>query len=220
MSATPRSPKAQPPKHTTIVFVRHGTTPTTGKILPGRAKGLHLSDQGIAEAQGAAQRVAAYEKIAAIYASPMERTRETAAPIAKAAGVKVSLERGLLECDFGEWTGRELKTLYKEPTWGQVQRTPSTFRFPGGESFAEMQARLSTTVQRIVAAHPGEVVVCVSHADPIKVVVCDAMGAHLDQFQRFQVSPCSATVISYAAGGSNVACLNVTGCLPGAKAPA
>ena len=208
--------RRKPPKPTTIAFVRHGQTPTTGKVLPGRARGLHLADQGRAQARAAADRLGAYGKVAAIYASPLERTRETAAPIAKALGLRVTVERGLLECDFGEWTGRELKELYKLPEWQQVQRTPSMFRFPEGESFLEMQARTSDAVRRIVAAHPGEVVVCVSHADPIKVVVADAMGSHLDHFQRFGVSPCSITVIAYSAAGPNVLCVNSTDTLPGA----
>ena len=204
------------PTPTTIAFVRHGLTPTTGKVLPGRAKGLHLADQGRAQADAAAGRLAAYAKVGAVYTSPLERTRETAAPIGKALGLPVTVERGLLECDFGAWTGRELKELYKLPEWQQVQRTPSQFRFPDGESFLEMQARASDAVRRIVAAHPGEVVVCVSHADPIKVVVADAMGSHLDHFQRFGVSPCSITVIAYSIAGPNVLCVNSTASLPGA----
>ncbi len=208
--------RRKPPKPTTIAFVRHGQTPTTGKVLPGRARGLHLADEGRAQAQGAAQRLSAFGTVAAVYASPLERTRETAAPIAKALGVRVSVERGLLECDVGDWTGRELKEVAKLPEWQQVQRTPSMFRFPGGESFLEMQARTSEVVRGIVAAHLGEVVVCVSHADPIKVVVADAMGSHLDHFQRFGVSPCSITVIAYSAGGPTVLCVNSTEKLPGA----
>jgi probable phosphoglycerate mutase len=208
--------RRKPPKPTTIAFVRHGQTPTTGKVLPGRAKGLHLAEQGLTQARGAAARLAGYGKVAAVYCSPLERTRETAAPIGKALGLAVTVERGLLECDFGSWTGRELKELYKLPEWQQVQRTPSQFRFPDGESFLEMQARVSDAVSRIVAAHPGEVVVCVSHADPIKVVVADAMGSHLDHFQRFGVSPCSITVINYSVAGPNVLCVNSTDSLPGA----
>jgi len=209
--------RRKPPKPTTIAFVRHGQTPTTGKVLPGRAKGLHLAEQGHAQARAAADRLGAYARVGALYASPLERTRETAAPIAKAVGLSVRIERGLLECDFGSWTGRELKDLYKLPEWQQVQRTPSQFRFPEGESFLEMAARTSDAVRRIVAAHPGEVIVCVSHADPIKVIVADAMGSHLDHFQRFGVSPCSITVIAYAESGPNVLCVNSTGSLPGAS---
>ena len=208
--------RRKPPKPTTIAFVRHGLTPTTGKVLPGRARGLHLADKGRAQAQAAADRLSAYGKVAAVYASPLERTRETAAPIAKAFGLRVTAERGLLECNVGDWTGLQLKEVAKLPEWQQVQRTPSMFRFPGGESFLEMQARTSETVRRVVAAHPGEVVVCVSHADPIKVVVADAMGSHLDHFQRFAVSPCSITAIAYSAAGPHVLCVNTTDKLPGA----
>ena len=204
------------PKPTTIALVRHGLTPTTGKVLPGRAKGLHLADKGVEQAQAAATRLAAYGEVAAVYASPLERARETAAPIGRVLGLAVKVDRGLLECDFGSWTGRELKELYKLAEWQQVQRNPSQFRFPEGESFLEMQARASDAVRRIVAAHPGQVVVCVSHADPIKVLVADAMGSHLDHFQRFGVSPCSITVIAYSPAGPNVLCVNSTATLPGA----
>ena len=195
-----------------MLLVRHGQTPTTGAVLPGRAKGLQLSDDGREQAEAAAQRIAPFkEKIAAVYASPLERTKQTAAPIAKAVGKRVRADRGLLEADFGEWTGAELKALRKKPEWRQVQWYPSGFRFPGGESFAEMQTRAVTAVQRLVAAHPGHAVVAVSHADPIKAIVAHAMGAHLDLFQRIVVSPCSVTAILYSTSGPVVLCVNSTG---------
>ena len=152
---------------TLLLLVRHGLTPTTGKVLPGRAKGLHLSDDGLAQAQRAAERLAEVGKVSAVYCSPLERTRETAAPIGRALKQRVRTDAGLLECDFGRWTGARLDRLMKRPEWSAVQRTPSTFRFPGGESFTEMQTRIVSAVDRIRAAHPGGVVVCVSHADPI-----------------------------------------------------
>lgn len=213
--------RPKPPKPTTIFFVRHGRTPTTGKVLPGRAPGLHLSDEGKAQANLVAERITEVPGVAAVYTSPMERTRETARPIGLALGHKVTVERGLLECDFGEWTGAELKVLAKRPEWQQVQRNPSGFRFPGGESFLEMQTRLSAAVARLVAAHPGQTIVAVSHADPIKVVTASAMGTHLDHFQRFDVSPCSVTAIAYAITGPFVLTVSSAGTLPGAKpAPA
>ncbi|MDQ3294280.1 MAG: histidine phosphatase family protein, partial [Actinomycetota bacterium] len=113
--------------------------------------------------------------------------------------------------DFGEWTGAELKRLVKLPEWKQVQNAPSTFRFPGGESFAEMQLRICTTLQGLVADHPGEVVVVVSHADPIKAAVAQTMGCHLDLFQRIVVSPCSVTALAHGPGGPVVLCVNSTG---------
>ena len=138
--------KPTPPSPTVVLLVRHGQTPTTGKLLPGRAPGLHLAEAGVQQALRAAERIAALKSVDAIYASPLERARETAAPIAAARNLKVRIDKGLLECDFGDWTGRELSDLYKLPEWTTVQRAPSTFRFPGGESFPEMQARMAWVV--------------------------------------------------------------------------
>jgi probable phosphoglycerate mutase len=192
--------------------VRHGQTPTTGTTLPGRAPGLHLADAGRDQAAAVAQRIADIKKVAAVYASPLERTRETAAPIAKALGQRVKSDKGLLECDFGSWTGRKLKDLMKLPEWRTVQRYPSGFRFPGGESFADMQNRMSGTLQRLAERHRGGVVVAVSHADPIKAAVALALGTHLDLFQRIVVSPCSVTAIVYAPDGPVVLTVNsITG---------
>lgn len=195
-----------------LLLVRHGQTPTTGAVLPGRAKGLHLSEDGAAQAAAVAERIAPFgDRVAAVHASPLERTRETAAPIAKALGQKVVADKGLLEADFGEWTGKELKALMKLPEWKDVQHRPSRFRFPGGESFAEMQLRIGNALDALVAAHPGKVVVAVSHADPIKAAVAQAMGTHLDLFQRIVVSPCSVTAVAHGPGGPMVLCVNSTG---------
>jgi probable phosphoglycerate mutase len=194
-----------------VLLVRHGQTPTTGQVLPGRAKGLHLADAGRAQAETAAERLAVLSKVAAVYASPLERARETAAPIARALRHKVRVERGLLECDFGDWTGAALKDLMKLPEWTTVQRAPSTFRFPHGESFTEMQHRMVTTLDGLRLRHPGETVVCVSHADPIKAAVAHAMGTHLDLFQRIVISTCSVTAIAYSPHGPTVLTVNSTG---------
>ena len=200
-------------KPTTVLLVRHGKTPTTGQVLPGRAKGLHLADDGIAQAERAAERIGGLgkRKIKAVYASPMERTKETAAPIASALGLRVRSNRGLLEADFGSWTGRKLGDLMKLPEWEQVQRYPSGFRFPGGESFTEMQQRITGTIQKLVGEHPGQTIVAVSHADPIKAAVADAMGTHLDLFQRIVIGQCSITAITYTAGGPVVLGVNSMG---------
>jgi len=155
-----------------------------------------------------ATRLAALPRVDAVYASPLERTRETARPIGAARGLSVKVDRGLLECDFGEWTGRQLKELAKEPAWRTVQRYPSGFRFPGGESFTEMSARITGTLQRLVERHDTGVVVAVSHADPIKAAVADALGTHLDLFQRINVSPCSVTAVHYGPGGPAVLAVN------------
>jgi probable phosphomutase (TIGR03848 family) len=240
-----RSARPTPTPPTLVLFVRHGTTPTTGQVLPGRAPGLHLADSGRAQAAAVGERLASWltagptpgttaapassrragtaprkgpsgpkrPAVAAIYASPLERTRETAAPIAKALGLRVRSERGLLECDFGEWTGAALKDLVKLPEWTTVQRYPSGFSFPEGESFVSMQRRMIETVNGLCRRHRGEAIIAVSHADPIKAIVADAVGTHLDLFQRIVISPCSVTAISYGPSGPSVLAVNSTGSL-------
>lgn len=207
----PRKKPSAPPSSTLILMVRHGLTPTTGKILPGRAPGLHLAEAGVQQAFAVAERIAELPRVDAIYASPLERARETAAPIAKALKQRVKIHKGLLECDFGDWTGEQLSTLMKKPEWATVQRAPSSFRFPNGESFTEMQTRMVTALDSIRAAHPGGVVVCVSHADPIKAAVAHAMGTHIDLFQRIVISTCSVSAVAYSNHGPIVLSVNSTG---------
>jgi probable phosphomutase (TIGR03848 family) len=206
-------PRPKAPRPTLVLLVRHGRTPTTGQVLPGRAKGLHLADEGKAQAGRAGERIAALgtKRVKAVYASPMERARETAAPIAKALGLPVKVMRGLIEADFGTWTGRNLGELAKLPEWQQVQRYPSGFRFPEGESFLQMQERACDAVRTLVTGHPGEAVVAVSHADPIKAVVAEAMGTPLDLFQRIVIGPCSVSAILYARSGPVVLAVNSMG---------
>lgn len=204
--------RPSPPPATTILLVRHGQTPTTGTTLPGRARGLHLAESGVRQAERAAERLGELATVDALYTSPLERARETAAPIGKVLGVRPKVDRGLLEADFGDWTGAELKVLMKRSEWSTVQRAPSTFRFPGGESFAEMQHRIVTTLDRLRAAHPGGTIVCVSHADPIKAAVAHALGTHLDLFQRIVISTCSISALAWPDGGAPIALtVNSTG---------
>jgi probable phosphoglycerate mutase len=204
-------PTKSQPKPTLVLLVRHGQTPTTGVVLPGRAAGLHLADEGRAQASAVADRIGALGSVKAVYASPLERTQETAAPIAKACGVRVRRAAGLLECDFGDWTGKKLSALRKRPEWETVQRCPSQFTFPGGESFAGMQVRMTEAIAALCAAHPGESIVAVSHADTIKAAAAAALGTPLDLFQRIVVSPCSVTAILYTTGGPVVLAINSTG---------
>lgn len=179
--------------------MRHGETPTTGRVLPGRAPGLHLSERGRAQAARVAERLADL-RIDGVYSSPLERTLETAGPTADSSGLGVNENAGLIECDFGEWTGADLTGLAVLPEWQNVHHSPSTFRFPNGESFVQMQARIVGALEVIRAAHDGGVVVCFSHADPIKAAVAHALGTHLDLFQRITISPGSVSAISYVEG--------------------
>jgi probable phosphoglycerate mutase len=213
--------KSETPRSTLALLVRHGSTPSTGQILPGRAAGLHLAERGRDQARQVAARLSAWAnapgtrngakpRISAVYCSPLERTRETARPIGAALDLPVRTVRGLLECDFGEWTGAELKSLAKLPEWATVQRYPSGFRFPGGESFVAMQARMVSTMAELCRRHQGETFVAVSHADPIKAAVAEALGTHLDLFQRIVISPCSLTAILYGPLGPTVLAVNST----------
>lgn len=194
-------PTRRTPRRTVVLFVRHGETPTTGRVLPGRSPGLHLSERGVAQAEQVAERLAS-ARLAALYASPLERAQETAGPTAVRTGLPVVTEPGLLEADVGDWTGTELATLARRREWAQVQRSPSTFRFPGGESFTEMQARLVATVERLRAAHPGGVIACFSHADPIKAALAHALGTPLDLLQRIAIDTCSVSVVAYPPAGA------------------
>ncbi len=194
-----------------VLLVRHGLTPTTGKVLPGRAPGLHLSDAGRAQAERTAERIATITPPpSAIYSSPMERTRETAAPIAKALGLRVRSHAGLLDAAVGEWEGKSLKVLAKKPEWRTVIGWPTGFRFPGGESFPEMATRVIDTVLSLAEAHKGERIICVSHADPIQSVVASIAGIPLDMAGRVAISPASITAIVIGPGRPSVLCVNST----------
>jgi probable phosphomutase (TIGR03848 family) len=194
-----------------VLLVRHGVTATTGMILPGRAPGLHLSERGVAQAEHVGERMSELtRKPVALYSSPLERTRETAAPIARALRLRPRIDRGLIECDFGLWTGKKLHLLAKKPEWRAVQHAPSTFRFPEGESFTELQLRMWTTLEKIAAKHRNRTVVVVSHADPIKAAVTYAQGVPLDLFQRTVISTCSISAIGFTNGAPVVLSVNNT----------
>jgi probable phosphoglycerate mutase len=191
-----------------VLIVRHALTPTTGVVLPGRARGLHLSDEGRKQAEAVATRLESIPKIAAIYASPLERARETATPLARARRLALRLDPALSELDIGAWTGVSLKRAFRKPEWQIIQRHPSGFRFPGGESFTEMQARVTTALGRLAARHRGQTIVAVSHADPIKAAVAHALGTPLDLFQRIYIAPASISAIAYRPEGPAVLTVN------------
>ncbi len=197
-------------KPTLVLLVRHGLTASTGVTLPGRARGLHLNHEGRRQADAVAARIATLPRLAAVYASPLERARETAAPIARQRALVVRILRDLSDLDIGEWAGLTLKRAARLREWEIVQKHPSGFRFPGGESFLEMQTRITSALSRLVARHPGGVVVAVSHADPIKAAVAHALGTHLDLFQRIAVAPASISAILYRLQGPTVLTVNST----------
>ncbi len=188
----------------TVILARHGrTTANAGGVLAGRSKGVHLDDHGMEQARAAAARMAGLP-LAAVVTSPLERCRETAREITRVQpnGIRPVAERGLLECDYGDWTGRDLKTLAKEQLWRTVQAHPSAAVFPSGEAMSTMAQRGVEAVRRwdarVAEEHgPDAVWVAVSHGDVIKAILADALGMHLDSFQRIVVDPASLSVVRY-----------------------
>lgn len=205
------------PTSTIVLLIRHGQTPTTGKVLPGRTPGLHLAKAGEEQAKDVAQRLDGLD-LQAIYASPMERAQETAAPSSASNGLEIQLHQGLIECDFGEWTGQNLTELNKLEEWKEVQHSPSTFRFPAGESFVEMQERMLRAVAEIAHKHRGGVVAAFSHADTIKAVVASYLGTGLDHFQKVHVDTASISAVEFSGENGESARMLVTNSRTGSLA--
>ncbi len=201
-------PKA--PSPTKLVLVRHAVTEQTGPMLTGRAPGVDLSEDGRSQAKALGERLGEVP-VGAVYASPIERTTQTAEAIAAHHELPVRSLPGVIEADYGEWTGGKLAELAKTDLWKTVQRAPSRARFPNGESLTEMQSRMVSALEAVVADHPGEVVVVVSHADPIKAAIAHYTGLHLDLFQRLVVAPASVTVFELSSYGAALVKCNDTG---------
>ncbi len=214
-TATTPDADAEKPKHaksTTLVLVRHAVTPQTGPLLSGRTPGIDLSEPGVKQAENVGARLAVLP-VKAVYASPIERTRQTAQHIADQHALEVRLLPGVIEADYGEWTGAKISDLAKTDLWKTVQVAPSRARFPGGESISEMQSRMVAALEQVIADHPGELIVVVSHADPIKAAIAHFSGVHLDLFQRVVVSPASVTVFELGQFGAALVKTNDTGSL-------
>jgi probable phosphomutase (TIGR03848 family) len=188
----------------TVILVRHGrTSANVSGVLAGRTAGVRLDEAGTAQAEKAAARLAVVP-LAAVVSSPLERCKQTARAIARAQAdsLRVATDKGLTECDYGDWQGRKLRELGRLSLWKTVQTNPSAATFPGGESLPQMQARAVDAVRRrdatVTTVHGPEAVwLAVSHGDVIKSIVADALGLHLDLFQRIQVDPASISVVRY-----------------------
>jgi probable phosphomutase (TIGR03848 family) len=195
----------------TVLLVRHGLTVMTGPVLAGWTPGVHLDHRGEAQAKALAERLAAVP-VAAIVASPLERCQETAAELAAGRDTSVETDDRLGECQYGDWTGQELKKLVKDPLWKVVQAHPSAATFPGGEALRDTQSRAVAAVRDHNARLGDDATwVAVSHGDVIKALVADALGMHLDLFQRIQIDPCSLTVVRYTTLRPFLLRLNDTG---------
>lgn len=199
-----------------LLLVRHATNDWVGERLAGWTPGVHLNEEGRAQAASLAQRLAEVPLVA-VYSSPLERTLETAQPLAEAHGLPVEVREGLGEVRYGDWTGRTLKELQEEELWPVVQVYPGGARFPGGESMREVQARMVTEIDAIRDAHPGQTVAVVSHSDPLKMAVAYYAGLPLDLFQRLSISPASVTAFAFTRFGPRLVCLNHTESLPSFK---
>ncbi len=187
----------------TVILLRHGrSTANSAGVLAGRTLGVALDEGGVAQAQALVGRLAQLP-LAALVSSPLQRCQETVAPLAQARELEVTLDDRFVEVDYGQWTGRELSKLGKEPLWKVVQAHPSAAVFPGGEGLAALQARAVAAVRewdaKLAAEHGPQVLwlVC-SHGDVIKAVLADALGVHLDGFQRIVANPCSVSAVTYS----------------------
>ena len=208
----------------TIIFlIRHGLTAATGSKLYGRSDGFHLDERGRAQADRLVERFTSV-RATAIYSSPLERCMETVEPLAAAQHLPVVAREALIEMDAGSWTGRSLASLRRTKLWREVQRSPSTFRFPGGEAFTEAQARVVDEVDRIGRRHPRGRVVVATHGDIVRIVLAHYTGVPLDRFQRTVVDTASVSVVQLDRAQAHVLLVNDTGGLerfgpPGATAP-
>ena len=202
---------------TTVLLIRHGrTTANTSGILAGRSSGVELDEVGRGQVRALGERIAGVQ-LKVLVSSPLRRCKQTSQALLNARddGLGLTVDQGLTECGYGDWTGKSLRDLAKDDLWKTVQTQPSAVRFPGGESMTEMSARVVQTIRRwdakIAAEHGDDAVwAAVSHGDPIKAILADALGLHLDGFQRIMVDPASLSIIRYTATRPYVVTTNST----------
>ena len=192
-----------------FLLIRHGQTDYNKKmLLPGRLPGIHLNRTGRDQVQALSTHLAG-APIKAIYSSPLERTMETAEPIASALHLEITPLDGLLETDCGEWQGQSLRKLKRQKLWPSVQLHPSLFHFPGGESIIDCQHRMVQVLESLRPKYaPQDLVACFSHSDPIKLVVTYHLGLSIDQFQRLTIDPASVTMLQVTESGSRLILVN------------
>ncbi len=197
---------------TTLFLIRHGVTAVTGSRLYGRTPGIHLDERGRRQAAALVERFEGV-RLTALYSSPLERCVETMEPLAEAHRLAIRTSEALIEMDAGTWTGRTLRSLRRLKLWEMVQRNPSRFSFPGGESFVDAEARVLDEVERIVARHPRGRIAVGTHGDLVRVLISHYTGAHLDQFQRVTAEPASVSVVHLGEGVPRILLVNDTGSL-------
>jgi broad specificity phosphatase PhoE len=193
----------------TLLLIRHGENDYIKQNkLPGQTPGIHLNDRGCAQAQALADSLKKLP-IQAVYSSTLERARETAEPLAQALKLEIEQRPGLMDADTGDWTGRSFKMLNRLKAWAVVQRAPSIFHFPAGESFLQCQERVVTDLDAIAHAHKKGLVAVFFHADPIKMAIGHYIGLPFDNFQRLAISPGSLSILGMHEFGAALLALNL-----------
>jgi probable phosphoglycerate mutase len=193
-----------------LLLVRHAVTARTGVKLSGWTPGVDLSEAGKAQAERLSERLGDV-RLDAIYASPLERTVQTAEPVARAKGIRITQRKEIGEVHYGNLEGRSLKALVGTKLWRRLRAWPSDVRFPGGESLRETQARAVAAVEALRATHPGGVVAVFSHGDWIRLVLAHYLGVHVDLYQRIGIDPASVSAIEFHELGPHVRRVNDTG---------
>jgi probable phosphomutase (TIGR03848 family) len=197
---------------TLLLLVRHALTDVTGHRLSGSTPGIHLSEQGRTQAKELAERMAPI-RLAGVYASPLERCVETAAAVADVRGLTVEILPDLEEVGYGDWTGKSFAQLTRTALWRKVQESPSSVRFPRGETLVEAQRRAVSALEAIASRHPKGVAAAVSHADLIRLALAHYAGIHIDLFQRIIVSPTSVSAVLLGDRIPRILRMNDTGTL-------
>jgi probable phosphomutase (TIGR03848 family) len=202
-----------------LFLIRHALTAHTNERLSGWLPGISLTEEGRQQAERMADRMRPVH-LDAIYASPLERTLETARPLASSKKLRIRVRDGLGEVRYGDWEGKRLRTLAKTKLWRHVMASPSRARFPGGETIAETQARAVSAIEALRERHPKEAVAVVTHADVIRVLVAFYAGIHIDLYQRLVIAPVSVSILYIGDGTPRVLAVNDTGTFEGFAAPA
>jgi len=193
-----------------LYLIRHGCTDLTGMALIGRTAGIHLNDLGREQAQDLRTRLSGIP-FSAIYSSPLERTMETAQPLASALGIGIRVREEISEIDFGTWTGRRFAELGNDPAWVFYNKFRSVAQIPEGEDFLSVQSRMVRCLESIRQEYPDGHIAAFSHADPIKTVIAHYTGFHIDAYSRFEIFTGSVSVVRIDAGGPSLVTLNHTG---------
>jgi len=196
-----------------FLLIRHGSTPYVGKRLPGRMPGIHLNEEGKAQAEMLAEQLGRLT-LNAIYCSPMERTVQTALPLAGRLGLEIRTSEELSEIEIGDWTGLDYDQLANDPLWQRYKASPSGTRPPKGELIIEVQRRMVSEIEKIRQEYPNGILAIISHADPIKTVLAHYACIPLDFLSRLEISLASVSAVSISDHGPKILCINSLGGIP------